>query len=94
MIQILPNDTRGWLTLGVFFLMVYILSLVAFVPDLDKSQLFTALASGVVGSGFGSLIGYHFATTKSSTESRNLAEKAMNIAQTAQASGTENAKLD
>jgi energy-coupling factor transporter transmembrane protein EcfT len=75
--KFLPTDTRGWLTLGIFFLMVYVLTLVAFVPDLDKSQLFTALASGVIGSGFGAAVAYQFATSKGSGDAIN---KAMDIA--------------
>lgn len=58
--------------------MVYILTLVAFVKELDSSQLFTALASGIVGSGFGSIIGYHFATSAGSSETRQLAQSAIN----------------
>lgn len=77
--RLLPNTARGWLALGTFLLMVYILSLVAFVKELDTSQLFTALASGIVGSGFGSIIGYHFATTSGSSETRHLAQSAMDL---------------
>jgi len=73
----LPSDTRGWMALGVFILITYVLTLVAFVDDLDKSQLFTALASGVIGSSFGSVVGYLFATTKGSGEVIN---KALDIA--------------
>jgi len=78
--RILPNEPRSWLALGLFLLMIYILSLVAFVPNLDKSQLFTALASGVVGSSFGSAVGYWYATTKGSTDSKDLVQSAMDLA--------------
>lgn len=81
--RVIPEDTRGWLTLGVFALMVYILSLVAFVPDLDKSQLFTALASGVVGAGFGSAIGYFFGTNKGSSDRNETVNKALDLAKNA-----------
>lgn len=76
--RIIPVTPRGWLGLGTFLLMVYILTLVAFVKELDSSQLFTALASGIVGSGFGSIIGYHFASSSGSTETRELAQSAIN----------------
>ncbi len=76
--RVVPSNPRGWLGLGTFLLMVYILTLVAFVKELDSSQLFTALASGIVGSGFGSIIGYHFATSAGSSETRQLAQSAIN----------------
>lgn len=81
--RVVPNTARGWLALGTFLLMVYILTLVAFVKELDSSQLFTALASGIVGSGFGSIIGYHFATTAGSSETRQLAQSAMDLVKNA-----------
>jgi hypothetical protein len=78
--RFLPDDVRGWLALGLFALMVYVLSLIAFVDGLDKSQLFTALASGMVGSSFGSLIGYYFATSKGSTDNRVAMQSALDLA--------------
>lgn len=78
--RMIPSTARGWLGLGTFLLMVYILTLVAFVKELDSSQLFTALASGIVGSGFGSIIGYHFATSAGSAETKELAQSAIHAA--------------
>ncbi len=65
---------RGWLTIGAWSLFVYVLTLVAFVPDLDKSQLFTALASGVAGAILRDVYGMWTASTKAGAE---LAGKAM-----------------
>jgi hypothetical protein len=65
---------RGWLTIGAWVLFVYVISLVAFVPDLDKSQLFTALASGVAGAILRDVFGMWTASTKAGSE---LATKAM-----------------
>lgn len=92
--RIVPNDTRGWLSLGLFSLMVYILSLVAFVSGLDDSQLFTALASGIIGSGFGSVVGYHFATTKSSSDKSESLNAAMRVIESAPVMVSPNAQVD
>ena len=81
--QALPKDTRGWLTLGLFLLMIYIITLVAFVPRLDTSQLFTALASGIIGAGFGSAVGYYFATTKGASDNREMAKDIIALAKQA-----------
>ena len=69
---------RGWLTLGAWVLFVYVISLVAFVPDLDKSQLFTALASGVAGAILRDVFGMWTASTKAGSD---LAGKAMDALQ-------------
>lgn len=68
-----PNE-RGWLVILAGGIFVYVLSLVAFVPGLDDSQLFTALASGVGGAVFRDVIGMWTASTKAGSE---LATKAM-----------------
>ena len=72
-------DERGWLVILASAIFVYVLSLVAFVPSLDKSQLFTALASGVAGAVFRDVVGMWTSSTKAGSE---LASKAMD-AQTA-----------
>jgi hypothetical protein len=72
-----PNE-RGWLTIGAWVLFVYIISLVAFIPDLDKSQLFTALASGVAGAILRDVYGMWTASTKAGSE---LATKAIDTLQ-------------
>lgn len=70
-------DERGWLVILAAGIFVYVLSLVAFVPDLDKSQLFTALASGVAGAVFRDVVGMWTSSTKAGTD---LAAKAMEAA--------------
>lgn len=68
-----PNE-RGWLVILAAAIFIYVLSLVAFVPQLDQSQLFTALASGVAGAVFRDVIGMWTSSTKAGSE---LAGKAM-----------------
>jgi hypothetical protein len=51
-----------------------VLTLLAIRPDLEKSQLFVALASGVVGAGFISVLGMWTSSTKAGTD---LAQRAM-----------------
>lgn len=65
---------RGWLVILSAAMFTYIISLVAFVPGLDDSQLFTALASGVGGAVFRDVIGMWTSSTKSGAE---LADKAI-----------------
>lgn len=62
-----PSE-RGWLTIGAWVLFVYIISLVAFIPELDKSQLFTALASGVAGAILRDVFGMWTASTKAGAD--------------------------
>lgn len=65
---------RGWLVILAAAMFTYIISLVAFVPGLDDSQLFTALASGVGGAVFRDVIGMWTSSTKAGSD---LANKAM-----------------
>jgi hypothetical protein len=68
-----PSE-RGWLVIIMTGLLVYVLTLLAFRPELEKSQLFVAIASGVVGTGFLSVIGMWTSSTKAGAE---LAQKAI-----------------
>ncbi|GAM00701.1 hypothetical protein [Sphingomonas parapaucimobilis] len=68
-----PSE-RGWLVIIVTALLVYVLTLLALFPALEKSQLFVALASGVVGASFMAVIGMWTSATKAGAE---LAQKAM-----------------
>lgn len=77
---------RGWLVILAAALFTYIISLVAFVPGLDDSQLFTALASGVGGAVFRDVIGMWTSSTKAGAE---LADKAISTLQN-QTSSTSN----
>lgn len=65
---------RGWLVILSASMFTYIISLVAFVPGLDDSQLFTALASGVGGAVFRDVIGMWTSSTKAGSD---LASKAI-----------------
>jgi len=69
---------RGWLVILATAMFAYIISLVAFVPGLDDSQLFTALASGVGGAVFRDVIGMWTSSTKAGAE---LADKAISTLQ-------------
>lgn len=68
-----PSE-RGWLVIITTALLVYVLTLLAVRPELEKSQLFVALASGVVGASFISVIGMWTSSTKAGAE---LAQKAI-----------------
>lgn len=65
---------RGWLVIITTGLLVYVLTLLAFFPALEKSQLFVALASGVVGSTFIAVFGMWTSSTKAGSD---LAQKAL-----------------
>lgn len=77
---------RGWLVILASAIFIYVLSLVAFVPGLGESQLFTALASGVAGAVFRDVIGMWTSSTKAGSE---LAQGAIDTlkAQTSSTSG-------
>lgn len=68
-----PNE-RGWLVIVATVLFVYILSLLAFIPRLEESQLFAALAGGVVGAILRDVFGMWTSATKAGSE---IASKAM-----------------
>ena len=68
-----PNE-RGWLVIVATVLFVYVLSLLAFVPRLEESQLFAALAGGVVGAILRDVFGMWTASTKAGAE---MAQKAI-----------------
>lgn len=80
-------DARGWLVILAAAIFVYVLTLVAFVPGLDDSQLFTALAAGVGGAVFRDVIGMWTSSTKTGSE---LASKAIDTLRN-QTSSTSNA---
>lgn len=68
-----PNE-RGWLVIVGTALFVYVLSLLAFIPRLEESQLFAALAGGVVGAILRDVFGMWTSSTKAGSE---LAKDAM-----------------
>lgn len=53
-----------WVAIGVLLLMAGCLVAVVFVPiPKEQLNLFTALASGVIGSGLGAIVGYLFGSS-------------------------------
>jgi hypothetical protein len=44
-------DVRGWATIGIFALVAYDMSLIAFVPGLGDNELFKTLTTLLLGSG-------------------------------------------
>lgn len=44
-------DVRGWATIGMFALVFYVISLIAFVPRVSDSELFKTVATLLLGSG-------------------------------------------
>ena len=44
-------DIRGWATLGMFVLVAYVVTLVAFIPSLATNELFKMLATLLIGTG-------------------------------------------
>jgi hypothetical protein len=81
-----PSE-RGWLVLGAMLIFTYVLTLLAFIPRLEESQLFAALAGGVAGAILRDVFGMWTASTKAGSE---LATKAMDTLQN-QTSSTSNA---
>lgn len=45
------SDIRGWATAGMFVLVFYVISLIAFVPSVSESELFKTVATLLLGSG-------------------------------------------
>lgn len=72
-----PNE-RGWLVIAGMVLFIYVLSLLAFIPRLEDSQLFAALAGGVVGAILRDVFGMWTSATKAGSD---LATKAMDTLQ-------------
>ena len=44
-------DIRAWATAGMFILVFYVITLIAFVPEVSKSELFKTVATLLLGSG-------------------------------------------
>ena len=60
------GELRGWITLGLFALTIYIVHLVASNPKLEDSKLFFSLATLIVGTCFVNVVGFWFGSSKSS----------------------------
>lgn len=77
-------DTRGWIGIGAFALTVYVFTLIAFRPDLADNTLFVTLATAVVVGSWGAVVGFYFAASKGATEANARADKALDVATSAQ----------
>lgn len=64
----LVPDIRAWATLGMFALVFYVVSLIAFVPRLSDSDLFKTVATLILGSGaFGLVCAFLWGGSKATT---------------------------
>lgn len=62
-------DARGWVTVALIALAFYILTLVAFVPNLADNELFKTLATVLITSGLvGGALAFYFSSTKGSAD--------------------------
>ncbi len=62
-------DTRGMIVAGLFALVFYIITLLAFVPTLKDNQLFQTIATLIVGTAFvGGAVAFYFSSNKSSAD--------------------------
>lgn len=60
-------DVRGWATLGMFALVFYVVTLIAFVPRVSDSELFKTIATLLLGSGaFGLVCAFLWGGSKAS----------------------------
>ena len=73
----LPPDGRGWIGIGVFFLVIMILWMIAAFPELRKDDFFQSIAILIVGTGFiNGVVAWAYSATKQGGE---LADRAANI---------------
>lgn len=62
------TDTRGWATIGMFALVFYVVTLIAFVPAVSESELFKTIATLLLGSGaFGLVCAFLWGGSKATT---------------------------
>ena len=61
-------DVRGWATIGMFLLVFYVVTLIAFVPTVSESELFKTIATLLLGSGaFGLVCAFIWGGSKATT---------------------------
>jgi hypothetical protein len=61
-------DTRNWATLGMFLLVFYVVTLIAFLPAVSESELFKTVATLILGSGaFGLVCAFLWGGSKATT---------------------------
>lgn len=62
-------DVRSMIAAGLFALIFYIISLIAFVPALESNELFKTLATLLVGTAFVSgVVAFYFGSSKNSSD--------------------------
>lgn len=61
-------DSRGWIGLGTFVLVVIILSLLASTPDLRADEFFKTIATLIVGAFIKDVVAWAYAATKGGGE--------------------------
>ena len=62
------GDIRGWATFGMFVLVFYVITLIAFVPEVSESELFKTVATLLLGSGaFGLVCAFLWGGSKATT---------------------------
>jgi hypothetical protein len=60
-------DIRAWATLGMFVLVFYVITLIAFVPGVGVNELFKTIATLLLGSGaFGLVCAFLWGGSKAS----------------------------
>lgn len=61
-------DIRAWATAGMFALVFYVVSLIAFIPAVSESELFKTIATLLLGSGaFGLVCAFLWGGSKATT---------------------------
>lgn len=61
-------DVRAWATLGMFLLVFYVVTLIAFIPAVSDSELFKTIATLLLGSGaFGLACSFIWGGSKATT---------------------------
>lgn len=61
-------DVRGWATIGMFLLVFYVVTLIAFIPAVSDSELFKTIATLLLGSGaFGLVCAFLWGGSKATT---------------------------
>jgi hypothetical protein len=62
-------DARGMIAVGLFALVFYIISLLAFVPTIAANELFKTIATLIVGTAFVSgVVTFYFGSSKNSSD--------------------------
>lgn len=61
-------DSHGYIAIALIALVFYVITLLAFFPSLQSSEIFKTLATAVVVSGLvGGVVAYYFSSSKKDT---------------------------